>query len=104
VAQRIGLPEAHTQKRVDETIAEARRLEIQVREAADKARKTAILIAFLTVASLLASIIAAVAIASLGSWHRNVHPHFVGRRTERLKRSPQSSTDTFANNETEKRA
>jgi hypothetical protein len=82
VAQRTGLPEADAQKRVDETIAEAQRLEIQAREAADKARKAGILAAFLTAASLLASIIAAVASASLGGRHRdeNIYPHFMGRR------------------------
>lgn len=82
VAQRTGLPEADAQKRVDETIAEAQRLEVQARAAVDKARKATILAAFLTAASVLASLIAAVASASLGGRHRdqNIYPHFMGRR------------------------
>jgi hypothetical protein len=82
VSQRTGLPQPEAQKRVDETIAEAQRLEIQAREAADKARKAGIVAAFLTAASLLASIIAAVSAASLGGRHRDedTYPHFMGRR------------------------
>jgi hypothetical protein len=82
VSQRTGLTQDESQKRVDEAVAEAQRLEVQARAAADKARKTGILVAFLAAASLLASIIAATAGAALGGRHRDTdtYPHFMGRR------------------------
>lgn len=82
VSQRTGLAQPEAQKRVDEAVAEAQRLEIQIRDAADKTRKAGILAAFLAAASLLASIVAAVASASLGGRHRDsdTYPHFMGRR------------------------
>lgn len=82
VSQRTGLSQEDSQKRVNEAIAEAQRLEVQAREAADKARKAGILAAFLTAASLLASMLAAVASASLGGRHRDEdnYPLFLGKR------------------------
>ncbi len=82
VSQRTGLAQPEAQKRVDEAVAEAQRLEVQVRDAADKTRKAAIIAAFLAAASLLASIVAAAAAASLGGRHRDsdTFPHFMGRR------------------------
>jgi len=82
VSQRTGLAQPEAQQRVNEAVAEAQRLEVEVRAAADKARKTAILTAFLAAASLLISIIAATAGAALGGRHRDTdtYPHFMGRR------------------------
>ncbi len=82
VATRTGLPEAEAQKRVDEAVKEAQNLEIKAREAADKARKTAVITGFMAAASLLIGLAAACAGASLGGRHRdeNTSPAFYGRR------------------------
>ena len=82
VANRTGLPEAEAQKRVDEAVTEAKKLEIKAREAADKARKTALITGFLAAASLLIGLAAACAGASLGGRHRdeNRSPEFFGHR------------------------
>ena len=82
VANRTGLPEAEAQKRVDEAVKEAQNLEVKAREAADKARKTAVITGFMAAASLLIGLAAACAGASLGGRHRNenLSPAFYGRR------------------------
>ena len=81
VARRTGLPEAEAQKRVDEAVNEAKTLEIKAREAADKARKSALITGFLLAASLLLSAAAAAAGASLGGRHRDEGDAlFMGRR------------------------
>lgn len=82
VATRTGLPEAEAQKRVDEAVKEAQNLEIKAREAADKARKTAVITGFMAAASLLIGLAAACAGASLGGRHRddNTSPAFYGKR------------------------
>lgn len=82
VAARTGVDQAEATKRVDEAIAEAQRLEVAAREAADKARKAAILTAFLAAASLLISAVAAAGGASLGGRHRDEskNPYFMGKR------------------------
>jgi hypothetical protein len=82
VATRTGLPEAEAQKRVDEAVKEAQNLEVKAREAADKARKTAVITGFMAGASLLIGLAAACAGASLGGRHRdeNLAPAFYGRR------------------------
>jgi hypothetical protein len=82
VATRTGLPEAEAQKRVDEAVKEAQNLEIKAREAADKARKTAVITGFMAAASLLIGLAAACAGASLGGRHRddNTSPAFYGSR------------------------
>ncbi len=82
VAVRTGMPQADAQKRVDDSIAQARDREIQVRAAADKARKTALIAGFLTVASLLIGAAAAVAGAGLGGRHRDegTTAHLLGTR------------------------
>ena len=82
VAARAGLPEAEAQKRVDEAVREAQTLEVKAREAADKARKTAVITGFMAAASLLLGLAAACIGASLGGRHRteNLSPAFFGRR------------------------
>jgi hypothetical protein len=82
VAARTGVDQAEATKRVDEAVAEAQRLEVAAREAADKARKAAILTAFLAAASLLISAVAAAGGASLGGRHRDEskNPYFLGKR------------------------
>lgn len=83
VAARAGLPEAEAQKRVDEAVREAQTLEVKAREAADKARKTAVITGFMAAASLLLGLAAACIGASLGGRHRteNLSPAFFGRRS-----------------------
>lgn len=71
VATRTGLPQTDAQKRVDQSIGQARDLEIQSRVAADKARKAGIIAGFLAAASLLISLAAAAAGARLGGRHRD---------------------------------
>ena len=82
VTTRTGLPQADAQKRVDDAIAEASKLEQQAREKADKARRAAIITAFMAAASLLMSLVVACAAASLGGRHRDENrvPLFAGHR------------------------
>ena len=82
VQSRTGLPEAEAQKRVDAAINEARDLEIKARQAADKARKAAVITGFIAAASLLISLAVAVFTAGIGGRHRNEGrtPLFYGHR------------------------
>ncbi len=71
VETRTGLPEADAQARVDAAVNEARDLEIQVRDAADKARKATLIAGFIAAAGLLLSAAAATAAAGVGGRHRD---------------------------------
>jgi len=75
VARQTGLPEADAQRRVDETYARAQGMkeaaERQVREAADKARKQAVVAGFLAAAASLIGLVAAVWAAGMGHEHQN---------------------------------
>ena len=68
VAQRTGLPQPEAEKRVTEAFAEANRA---VKEAADKARRAAVLTGFVTAASLVVSLGAAWWAALRGGHHRD---------------------------------
>ena len=68
VAQRTGLPQAEAERRVNETISEATRA---TREAADKARRAAVLGGLVTAISLLVSLAAAWWAAQKGGNHRD---------------------------------
>ena len=68
VSQRTGMPLAEAERRVTETFAEANRA---AREAADKARRAAVLTGFVTAASLLISLAAAWWAAQQGGQHRD---------------------------------
>jgi len=68
VAQRTGLPQAEAERRVNETIAEATRA---TREAADKARRAAVLAGLVTAISLMVSLAAAWWAAQKGGHHRD---------------------------------
>lgn len=70
VAQRTGLNQQEAEKRVNDTFAEANRA---VREAADKARRAAVLTGFVTAASLLISLAAACWAAQRGGHHRDTN-------------------------------
>jgi hypothetical protein len=75
VARQTGMPEADAQRRVDETYARAKAMkdaaEQRVREAADKARKQAVVAAFLAAAASLAGLIAAAWAAGMGHEHQH---------------------------------
>jgi hypothetical protein len=71
VVQQTGLPQADAEKRVDEAYAEFKAAEQKVRDAADKARKTALIAAFGVAATLLLACAAACVGASAGARHRH---------------------------------
>jgi hypothetical protein len=79
VARQTGLPEAEAQRRVDETYARAKAMketaEQKVRDAADKARKQAVVAAFLAAAASLAGLIAAAWAAGIGHEHKNTRQY-----------------------------
>lgn len=64
VAARSGIPPAEAEKRVNDTIA-------QMKTAADRARKTAIVVGFITAATLLLGAVAAWWGATTGGQHRD---------------------------------
>ncbi len=82
VASRNGLTQADAQKRVTDSITQARDLEIKARVSADKARKAGIIGGFLAAASLLISLAAAAGGARLGGAHRDegTTAHLFGHR------------------------
>jgi len=79
VARQTGLPEPDAQRRVDETYSRANAMkdaaEQKVREAADKARKQAVVAAFLAAAASLAGLIAAAWAAGMGHEHKNTRQY-----------------------------
>lgn len=82
VAMRTGLSQADAQQRVDQSVTELRDFEINARTAADKARRAGLIAGFLAAASLLISLGAACAAATLGGRHRDegVAPHVFGHQ------------------------
>lgn len=71
VMQRTGLPQADAEKRVDESYAELKQAEQKVRDAAETARKAALITAFATAAIALLGCAAACVAASAGADHRH---------------------------------
>jgi hypothetical protein len=75
VSRQTGLAEADAQRRVDETYARAQSMKVaaeqRVREAADKARKQAVVAGFLAAAASLMGLVAAVWAAGLGREHQS---------------------------------
>ncbi|MGI8527622.1 MAG: hypothetical protein ACR2K5_15910 [Pseudolabrys sp.] len=82
IAARDGLSPSDAQKRIDQSIGQARDLEIKARASADKARKAGIIGGFLAAASLLVSLAAAAGGARLGGAHRDegTTAHLFGHR------------------------
>jgi len=70
VMQQTGLPQAEAEKRVDEAYTELKAAEQKARDAADKARKAALITAFAAAATLLLGCAAACAGAAAGAKHR----------------------------------
>jgi hypothetical protein len=71
VSQRTGLSQADAEKRVDQAFAELKAAEQKARDAADKARKTTLIAAFLAAAAMAIGAAAACAGATLGARHRD---------------------------------
>lgn len=71
VAVEAGIPAEEADKRVTQFIEQARQLEADARAAADRARRIAMLVAFMTAASLFISGAAAYYSATLGGNHRD---------------------------------
>lgn len=71
VAEQTGMPQAEAEKRVDETFADLKAAVQKARDAAEAARKTALIAAFLTAATLAIGCAAACAGAALGARHRD---------------------------------
>jgi hypothetical protein len=71
VMQQTGLPQAEAEKRVDDAYTELKNAEQKARDAADKARKAALIAAFAAAATLLLSCAAACAGATAGARHRH---------------------------------
>jgi len=82
VMQQTGLPQAEAEKRVDDAYAELKAAEQKVRDAADAARKAALITAFAAAATLLLGCAAACAGAAAGATHRaeNTAVTFFGSR------------------------
>lgn len=80
VADRTGLPQADAEKRVNDVLAKAdataKAAEQKVRDAAEKARKAGMLIAFIAVAAMLVGGAAAWWAAKLGGRHRDEGTNF----------------------------
>lgn len=82
VSNRTGLPEPEAQRRVDKSVTELRNLETRARDAANKARKVALITGFVAAATLLIGLGAACVGAGAGGRHRdeNKSPEFFGHR------------------------
>ena len=70
VMQQTGLPQADAEKRVDESYADLKTAEQKARDAAEQARKAALITAFAAAATLLLGCAAACAGATSGAHHR----------------------------------
>lgn len=82
VMQQTGVPQAEAEKRVDGAYADLKTAEAKARDAAEKARKAALITAFALAATLLLGCAAACAGATAGAHHRreNVPVAFFGSR------------------------
>jgi hypothetical protein len=71
VMQQTGLPKAEAEKRVDDAFADLKTAEQKARDAAERARKGALIAAFAAAATLLLACAAACAGAAAGAKHRH---------------------------------
>ena len=71
LAARAGLPPEEAQQRIDQIVAQAQQFEDNARAAAERARRIAMVAAFMTAASLLVSAAAAYFGATMGGNHRD---------------------------------
>jgi hypothetical protein len=80
IAARAGLDEAQARQRVDALLADAQAAEAEARQAAETARKVAMIAAFITAASFLISAVGAYYGATLGGNHRDKQTVFADWR------------------------
>lgn len=78
VAARTGLTEEEAGQRIDQIVAQARQIEVEAREAAERARRASIVAAFLMAASLLIGAAVAYWAATLGGNHRDKQTELEG--------------------------
>lgn len=71
IATRMNIPQADAEKRIDDTFAKLNQAKETAKEAAERARKIAVITAFLTAAVLLVGAAAAWLAAQLGGKHRD---------------------------------
>lgn len=79
MAARMNIPQAEAEKRIDETYAQLNQAKETAKQAAEKARKTAVIVAFMTAAVLLVGAAAAYLSAMLGGRHRDEEIDLFGR-------------------------
>lgn len=80
MAARMNIPQAEAEKRIDDAYARLNQAKETAKQAAEKARKTGVIIAFLTAAVLLVGAAAAYLAAMLGGRHRDEEIDFFARR------------------------
>lgn len=79
IATRMNIPQADAEKRIDDVYAQLNQAKETAKQAAEKARKTAVIVAFLTAAVLLVGAAAAYLAAMLGGRHRDEEIDLFGR-------------------------
>ncbi len=79
MAARMNIPQADAEKRIDDTYAQLNQAKETAKQAAEKARKTAVIVAFMTAAVLLVGAAAAYLSAMLGGRHRDEEIDLFGR-------------------------
>lgn len=80
MATRMNIPQAEAEKRIDGAYARLNEAKETARQAAEKARRTGIIVAFLTAAVLLVGAAAAYLAAMLGGSHRDEEIDLFGAR------------------------
>ena len=80
MATRMNIPQAEAEKRIDGAYARLNEAKETARQAAEKARRTGIIVAFLTAAVLLVGAAAAYLAAMLGGSHRDEEIDLFGGR------------------------
>ncbi len=80
MAVRMNIPQAEAEKRIDNAYAQLNQAKETAKQAAEKARKTGVIIAFLTAAVLLVGAAAAYLAAMLGGRHRDEEIDIFARR------------------------
>ena len=71
IAARSGISPEEAAQRIDQAVAQARQIEAEAREAADRARRASLVAAFLTAASLAIGAAVAYWAATMGGRHRD---------------------------------
>lgn len=76
----MNIPQAEAEKRIDDAYARLNQAKETAKQAAEKARRTGIIVAFLTAAVLLVGAAAAYLAAMLGGRHRDEEIDLFGGR------------------------